>query len=115
VSLGQLSSQPLILRETGSGSRWCLEQALERAGKSLGDLRVALELGSNEAIKEAVLRGLGLAVLSTRTVEKELRLNQLHALKITGLPLARQMFVVWDRRRVLPIPARLFLDLLEPC
>jgi LysR family transcriptional regulator, low CO2-responsive transcriptional regulator len=115
VSLDQLAGQPLILREAGSGSRWCLEQGLGQAGKSLRDLRVVLELGSNEAIKEAVLRGLGLAVLSTRAVEKELQAGQLHALQVAALPLLRQMFAVWDRRRVLPIPARLFLALLEPC
>jgi DNA-binding transcriptional LysR family regulator len=105
----------LILRGAGSGSRWCLERALAKAGKSLRDLNVALELGSNEAIKEAVLRGLGLAVLSTHAVEKEVRGGVLHALQVTGLPLVRDMFVVWDRRRVLPIPGRQFLDLLEPC
>jgi DNA-binding transcriptional LysR family regulator len=115
VSLHQLAGQPLVVREAGSGSRWCLERALAKAGKSLRDLKVALELGSNEAIKEAVRRGLGLAVLSTHAVEDEVRAGRLHALRVTGLPLVRDMFVVWDRRRVLPIPARLFLDLLEPC
>jgi DNA-binding transcriptional LysR family regulator len=115
ISLAQLGAEPLILREAGSGSRWCLEQALAGVGKSLGDLRVAVELGSNEAIKEAVLRGLGLTVLSTRAIEKEIKTGRLCALKVAGLPLLREMFVVWDRRRVLPIPARLFLDLLEPC
>jgi DNA-binding transcriptional LysR family regulator len=115
VSLEDLASQPLVLREAGSGSRWCLEQALARAGKSLRDLRIAVELGSNEGIKEAVLRGMGVAVLSNQAVQKEVQAGQLHALEVAGLPLQREMFAVWDRRRVLPIPARLFLDLLEPC
>jgi DNA-binding transcriptional LysR family regulator len=112
VSLAQLCAGPLILREAGSASRRCLEQALTAAGKSLRDVSVALELGSNEAIKEAVLRGMGLAVLSTQAVEKEAEAGRLHALPVTGLDLRREMFVVWDRRRVLPIPARQFLDLL---
>jgi DNA-binding transcriptional LysR family regulator len=115
VSLAELARQPLILREAGSGSRWCLEQALARAGKALGDLRVALELGSNEAIKEAVQEGLGVAVLSTQVVKKDVKARRLYALKVAGLPLLREMFAVWDRRRALPIPARLFLDLLPPC
>jgi DNA-binding transcriptional LysR family regulator len=116
VSLEQLCGEPLILREPGSGSRWCLEQALARAGKGAADLKVVLELGSNEAIKEAVRRGMGLAVLSARAVEKEAkRGGPLRALQVEGLPLEREMFVVWDRRRVLPLPARFFLDLLEPC
>ena len=113
VTLAQMAGQPLIVREVGSGSRSCLEQALTQAGKSLHDFRVTLELGSNEAIKEAVQRGIGAAVVSTRTVHKEVETGRLHALQITGLTLTREMFVTWDRRRVLPIPARLFLDLLE--
>jgi DNA-binding transcriptional LysR family regulator len=112
VSLAQLLEQPVILREAGSGSRWCLEQALAKAGKSLYDLQVTLELGSNETIKEAVLRGMGAAILSQRVVQKEVDAGKLHVLQITGLDLAREMYVTWDRRRVLPIPAKLFLDLL---
>ncbi len=115
VTLEQLAGQPLILRESGSGSRWCLEQGLGLAGKSVRDLRVALELGSNEGIKEAVLRGVGLAFLSRRAVDKEIQAGRLHALQVAGLPLLRAMLAVWDRRRVLPIPAQLFLALLEPC
>jgi len=113
VTLSQLITQPLIVREVGSASRSCLEQALTQAGKSFRDLRVTLELGSNEAIKEAVLRGMGAAVLSTRAVQKEADAGKLHLLQISGLILSRDMLVVWDRRRVLPIPARLFLDLLD--
>jgi DNA-binding transcriptional LysR family regulator len=114
VSLAQFAEQALIVREAGSGSRSCLEQGLATAGKSLRDLPITLVLGSNEAIKEAVQRGMGVAVLSTRTIQKELHTGDLHALQINGLALAREMFVAWDRRRVLPIPARLFLDLLGP-
>jgi DNA-binding transcriptional LysR family regulator len=112
VPLAQLADQPLILREPGSGSRWCLERALAQAGKSLRDLRVALELGSNEGIKEAVLRGLGIAFLSVRAVQREVHDGKLHPIQVVGLSLAREMFAVWDRRRALPIAARLFLDLL---
>src|SRR5262249_46472557 len=49
VSVKELSAHPLVLREPGSGSRHSFEKALERAGRSLADFRVALELGSNEA------------------------------------------------------------------
>lgn len=114
ISVAQLAEQPLILREPGSGSRWCLEQALAHVGKSLHDLQIALELGSNEAIKVAVLRGLGVSILSTHVVADELQSGQLHAIPVTGLALTRKLCAVWDRRRVLPIPARLFLDLLKP-
>src|SRR5207244_7885032 len=85
MTLDQLAAHPLILREAGSGLRHCFERALERAGTSLADLRVALELGSNEAIKRAVLRGVGVAILSTYAVQKELKAGQLRALKVSDL------------------------------
>jgi len=114
ITLAQLATHPLIVREVGSASRSCLEKALADAGKSLHELHVMLELGSNEAIKKAVLRGNGAAVLSTRAVEKEADAGKLHCLQIAGLTLTREMLIVWDRRRVLPIPARQFLDLIAP-
>jgi DNA-binding transcriptional LysR family regulator len=113
VTVPQLAAYPLVVREAGSGSRHCFEKALERAGRSLADLRVAFELGSNEAIKEAVLRGAGVAVLSSLAVGEELRTGRLHALRVRGLRCDRDMFVVLDKRRVLPLPARLFLTFLE--
>lgn len=112
VTLQQLRKQPLILREVGSGSRWCLEQALASVGRSLKDLQIGLELGSNEGIKDAVRRGLGVAVLSTHAIEKEVQSGILSGLEIAGLNLEREMFVAWNRRRVLPLTAQRFLTLL---
>jgi DNA-binding transcriptional LysR family regulator len=113
VSVKQLPRYPLVLREVGSGLRHCFEKSMEKAGLSLADLRVALELGSNEAIKEAVLRGVGISILSTYAVQKELKTGELHALEVNDLHCDRDMFIVQDKRRVLPFPARLFLIFLE--
>jgi DNA-binding transcriptional LysR family regulator len=113
VSLRHLRRQPLILREAGSGLRHCFEKELARLGKSLSDLDIVVELGSNEAIKEGVMRGLGLAVLSSYAVAKEVKAGQLVAVKVTDLHLDRELFVVWDRRRVLSAPARTFRFFLE--
>jgi LysR family transcriptional regulator, low CO2-responsive transcriptional regulator len=113
VTLKQLIRYPLVMRESGSGLRHCFEKSLERAGRSLAEIRVALELGSNEAIKEAVLRGVGVAILSNYAVQKELRSGQLHALEVSDLHCDRELFVVQDKRRVLSFPARSFLIFLE--
>ena len=99
-----------IVREQGSGSRCCLEQALSRAGCSLRDFRVALELGSNEAISGAVRRGLGVAFLSSLAVRAAA--DPLPAVRVGCLDLGRDLYAVHDRRRALPIAAQLFLDLL---
>ena len=113
VSVKQLPRFPLVLREVGSGLRHCFEKSLEKAGLSPADLRVALELGSNEAIKEAILRGVGIAILSTYAVQRELKTGQLHALEVSDLRCDREMFIVQDKRRALPFPARLLLMFLE--
>jgi DNA-binding transcriptional LysR family regulator len=115
VSVSEFREQPLIVREPGSGSRWCLEQALAASGLSLSDLPITLELGSNESIKEAVLQGQGVAVLSTLAVQKELSSGQLHDVRIKDAPMERTMYAVWDKRRALPRPARVFLNFLQRC
>ncbi|MCU0705577.1 MAG: selenium metabolism-associated LysR family transcriptional regulator [Fimbriiglobus sp.] len=112
ITVSQLAAHPLVLREAGSGLRHCFEKALDRAGRSMAELRVALELGSNEAIKEAVSRGVGVAVLSALAVQKEIKSGTLHAVEVEDIRCDRQMFVVQDRRRVPPLPARLFLNFL---
>lgn len=112
VRLAEVLKRPLILREPGSGSRWCLTQAMLRAGHGIDDLNVELELGSNEGIKEAVLNGDGVAVLSRFAVQRELDEARLHCVAIDGLDLARTLFVISDTRRALPRPARAFLQFL---
>src|SRR5262245_24671706 len=69
ITLSSLLEQPLILRERGSGARSCLERAIEKLGHAASEIKVILELGSNEAIKEAVHRGLGVAILSRLAVQ----------------------------------------------
>ncbi len=76
-------------------------------------MTVALELGSNEGIKTAVHRGVGVAVLSTYAVQKEVQAGTLHAFETSDLRCDRDMFIVFDKRRVLPLTARLFLTFLE--
>jgi LysR family transcriptional regulator, low CO2-responsive transcriptional regulator len=113
LSVKELPRYRLILREAGSGLRHCFEKSLERVQLSLADIRVALELGSNEAIKQAVLRGAGVAILSSFALRKELQAGDLHALEFSDLLCGREMLIVQDKRRVLPLPTRLFLLFLE--
>lgn len=112
VDMMALSAIPLIVREKGSGSRWCLEQMLEINGVNLSDMDVVLELSSNEAIKEAVLEGLGGSFMSMHVVNKEIRSRRLRPIAIEGFTLARTLFLAWDRRRVLAIPAQHFQQFL---
>lgn len=114
VKPADLVAQPFVQRERGSGSRRCFERALEGAGTAPAALTVVLELGSSEAVKAAVLDGAGVAVLSRLAVRAEVAAGALKPVPVEGLVCARDIYVVWDRRRVLPAPARLFLGFVLP-
>ena len=113
VSLDALAGEPLIVRESGSGSRCALEKSLERAGRSLAELNVSLELGSNVAIKDAVKRGLGVAFLSRFCVQRELDSKELRAVAVRGLCLTRHFYLVYHRHRPLSQAASVFLHFIE--
>jgi DNA-binding transcriptional LysR family regulator len=113
VPLSAITSEPLIIREPGSGTRSALEKGLQRAGTSLAALNVLLELGSNAAIKDAVKRGLGVAFLSRFAVERELNAKELRAVSVQGLGLRRHFYLVYHRRRPLSRAASAFLQFLN--
>ena len=74
IDLAELAAAPLILREPGSATRTLLLAALDRAGLAP---RVALELGSREAVREAVLAGLGIGTVFERELVPDPRLRPL--------------------------------------
>jgi DNA-binding transcriptional LysR family regulator len=113
VSLSAITSEPLIIREPGSGTRSALEKGLHRAGTSLAALNVLLELGSNAAIKDAVKRELGVAFLSRLAVERELNAKELRAVSVQGLGLTRHFYLVYHRRRPLSRAASALLQFLK--
>ncbi|MCU0763579.1 MAG: LysR family transcriptional regulator [Hydrogenophaga sp.] len=90
----RLRHEAFILREPGSGTRLTTENFFSEQGLPL---RPRLEVGSNEAIKQTVAGGLGLAVLSATTVVAELALGQLVTLDVKGFPLMRHWYVVYPR------------------
>lgn len=102
---GQLKDEPFILREPGSGTRLTAERFFAGHGISLKN---RLEVGSNEAIKQTVAGGLGLAVLSATTVVSELALGELVLLDVVGFPLIRRWHVVYPRGKKLSAAAVAF-------
>lgn len=113
ISIRALAGAPLILREPGSGSRHTLEQGLEQAHASIETMTLALVMGSNMAIKEAVKRGLGVSFLSRSVVASELAAGELKAVPVRGLELTRRLYAIHKRRRPLSPAATAFLAFLE--
>lgn len=110
VTAQEFLDSELLLRESGSGSRLALELHCQQHRLRL---RPGLEFGSNDALKHALLAGLGVAVLPRLGIQSELMLQRLHVIDVPGFPLRRTWCVVYPRARY-PTPAmRAFIDYIQ--
>jgi LysR family transcriptional regulator, low CO2-responsive transcriptional regulator len=107
VPVAALAAEPFVVREPGSGTRAAMEQwfAEHRATP-----RVAMEMDSNETIKQAVMAGMGLSLLSRHTVGLELEVGELALVHAPGLPIMRRWNVVHRREKLLSPAARAFQE-----
>jgi DNA-binding transcriptional LysR family regulator len=113
VTLAELQTEPMIVRERGSGSREALERALDGAGTSLGAFRIVGEMGSTQAVKQAVRAGLGITLISRRAVHDEFRAGLVACLKIEGVSVGRSFYLVTHRDRTRSPLGVAFLGFLE--
>lgn len=109
ISLKQLSQERFLSREPESGTRKAVEQLF--AGDGL-KLEPYMELGSIEAIKQGVMAGLGLSVLSRYNLRLELSGNYIVILDVDGFPLIRRWHAVHLQGKKLSLVARTFLDFI---
>jgi len=106
-----IARERLISREDGSGTRALTERLFDSLDERP---RYALEMGSNETIKQAVIAGLGISLISAHTVAAEVADGRLSILDVTGLPIIREWYVVRMRgKRFLPAARRLHAFLKE--
>ena len=111
VSLEELRTQPLIVRERGSGTLRIMEEYLGLSrGQNTEGVKIAAQMGSSTAVKEGVRAGLGVAVLSSRALEKEIRLGMLAALRIRGVSMNRHFWLIQDERRTVSPICQAFAD-----
>ncbi len=109
ISLQRLAEEPFILREQGSGTRTAVEQFFE---ENRVEMNVEMEIGSNEAIKQAIAGGLGVSVLSLHSLALEGANGPLVVLDVEGFPLQRYWYVVYPTGKQLSIVAQTFLSYL---
>ena len=110
LSLQDLTDWPLVIRESGSGTRRACE---EYCHQKRAHFAQSLELGSLEAQREAVLAGLGLALLPRHAVSAELAAGQLCELPVRELPLYRSWCVVHPRGKRLSPVAQAFVEFIR--
>ncbi len=98
LSVEDLTGNPYICREEGSGTREVINEYMQEVGASPAELDIIMELGSPEAIKGAVEAGIGIAVLSKATLIKELKLRTLVAIPLDP-PLERPFSFVHQKQK----------------
>lgn len=102
VTIPELAREPFVVREKGSGTRSVFEDHLQSFCQvGLSHFTVVSEMGSTEAVKEAVISGLGVSVLSIHAVKRELELGILVHVPITGMKVLRPFYLI--RKKQLPL------------
>ncbi len=109
IPLKSLNNEPFIMREPGSGTRQAVQQLF---AKQRVKVRVRLELGSNEAIKQAVVGGLGISILSQHSLAMEISTGELAILDVQGFPLKHRWYVTHLAGKQLSVVAETFLEYL---
>src|SRR5438309_107332 len=103
-----LAGEAFLFREAGSGTRSLFDYFL--GDTAIRQAQPGIELGSNETIKQAVMAGLGIALISAHTIAAEIADGRLVTLDVEGLPIVRQWFVLHRADRPLSPAARAFQD-----
>lgn len=111
LTLRALMDDVFLMRELGSGTRILADKLF---AKSDVEPRVGMECGSNETIKQAVMAGLGLALISAHTIAAEVAERRLAVLSVRGLPIIRKWYALHMKtKRLLPASQALWAFLIR--
>ena len=98
VAIKDLLTEPFIMREKGSATRDFIDKYLrEEKSVNLSHFHICAELGSSEAVKEAVIAGLGVSIISIHAVERELQQVLLAAIPVQGCQMERRFYLIYRR------------------
>jgi len=109
LTVKQLATETFLIRERGSGTRDAMERAF--AGLRFTPAET-IEIGPNEAIKQAVAAGMGVGFVSLHTVGLEISTKRLIVLPVAGMPVIRDWYVIHRARKRLSPAAAAFKDYL---
>lgn len=113
VALTEIRTEPLLFRESGSGTGKAVTESLAQAGVDRSALTIRAVLGSNEAVKQAVLQGLGASFVSECSVNGELESGDLVAIAVEGLTISRDFYLATRAGRTLSPAALAFTDVVR--
>ncbi len=105
-----LKDMPLIYREEGSGTRHVMEEFI---GKNRLPVKKKMELTSNEAVKQALIAGLGFSIMPLIGIKNELENHQLQIVKVKGFPIRSTWNLIWLKEKKHSPVAQAYLDYLK--
>ena len=107
IPFERMAQEPFLIREEGSGTRRIVMRLFREHGLAP---KIRMELGTNEAIKEAILAGLGLTIMSRYNFGLDPESSRYVCLDVVGFPLENHWYVAYPARKQLTAVARGFLD-----
>lgn len=108
VTVAELAEETLIMRESGSGTGKSVLESLELAGVEPARLKARAVLGSNEAVKRAVMEGIGVAFVSELSLRQELERGVVAVVGLQGVEIVRRFYLASRAGRTLSPAAREF-------
>lgn len=113
VPVTALFSEPFIVREPGSGTLKSIQQSFADAGYDIEDLKTAAEMGSTQAVIQAVKGGLGVSILSRIALTDPIKAGSLAALTVEGIDLKRGFYLTWRKHRTVSPLCQAFMTFVQ--
>lgn len=113
VKLAELAGEPFIIRERGSGTLRSLTQILRQSGQDISAFNVVAEMGSTEAVRQAVKSKVGVSILSALCVADDVQSGHLKTLTVEGLDLKRHFYLTTHKQRSLSPLGSLFSEFVS--
>ena len=110
INKDELKEMPLIFREEGSGTRFVMENYFQRHKINV---RKKMELTTNEAVKQAVIAGLGNSILPLIGLRNELSSGDLKIIPTNGFPIKSQWQLIWLQSKKLSPVAQAYIDYIK--
>ncbi len=113
IILQEIFDVPFVFREAGSGTQSNVDLFFEKHEIDRAQLQVIGTMGSTDAIKQTLQKGLGASILSRIAIQKELQEGSLKEIKIKNLKMNRKFYLITHKKRTLPTPFREFCHYIQ--
>lgn len=113
ISIAEITKEPFIIREEGSGTRFFIESFLKEQGMQLSDLKIVMSLGGIESIKLAVETGSGVSIISKWAARKEIKYGTLKGIYFKEAPMRRSFSLILPKNAIINHAVDEFLNFLK--